>query len=285
MWNTFILNPMLNSLLWLYGLLGNNYLVAILLLTFLIKMITWPLTWKQLGSTAKMQELQPELKKLQEKYRGEPEKLNREMMELYKQAGVNPLGGCLPTLIQFPILIGLYQAITNSLAASPLQLLSLSQHIYHDLPAFLRWLPNADALIPLESRVLWLDLAKPDPLFILTVLTVLSTMLQQKLMTPPSTDAQQASMTRSMQLVMPLMIGMYSIWFPSGLAIYWVTSNIIGIGQYAAMGKVNWKTIFLDENGKFNLGSFIGLPSEPATPAPRRGSEQKKSSSRSSKKA
>lgn len=259
MWNLLILDPMVNLLLWLYGIFWDNYLLAILLLTILIRTLTWPLTWSQVKSTSKMQEFQPEMAKLREKYKDDPEALNRETMKLYQEAGINPVGGCLPTLVQLPILIGLYQAITNSLASSPLQLINLSQHIYHNLPPFISFLPDSAALLPLQSRVLWLDLAKPDPFYILTILVVLTTILQQRLLTPPSTDPAQQSMTRSMMLVMPLMVGFYSAIFPSGLSIYWIAGNVIGITQYAAMGRASLKNLFGTEDGSFSLQGLLGL--------------------------
>lgn len=259
MWDLVFLNPMINGLFWFYGLLGNNYIFAILVLTVLIRAIVFPLTWQQQKSTAAMQELQPKLKKLQDKYKNDAETLQQKTMELYREAGVNPLGGCLPTVIQFPVLIALYQAITRSLAASPLQLIDLSQHIYESMPA---WLPNPTALIPLDSHFAWLNLAQPDPLYILPVLVVVTTWLQQKLMTPPSTgDDQSAAMSRSMQLTMPLFIGYISLTFPSGLSIYWVFSNIIGFIQYAAMGRASLKNLFGTEDGSFSLPGLLGLPS------------------------
>jgi YidC/Oxa1 family membrane protein insertase len=231
MWDLLILNPLVNSMIWLYGLLGHNIILAILILTIVIRLITFPLTWQQQKSMAHTQELQPKLADLKKKHANDPEALNAATMELYRKEGINPLGGCLPMLIQFPILIGLYQAITRSLAASPVQLLDLSQHIYPTLPGFLSWLPDAQALIPLNSHFFWLNLAKPDPYFILPALVVISTFLQNKLMTPASNanaDPNQAAMSRQMQLMMPLFIGYMSLQFPSGLSIYWIVSNLVG---------------------------------------------------------
>lgn len=274
MWDLLLLNPMVNVLIWFYGLLGHNFVAAILLLTILIRLITFPLTWQQQKSAAGMQELQPELKKLQEKHKGDPETLQRKTMELYREAGINPLGGCLPTLIQFPILIALYQAITRSLAASPLQLLELSQHIYQPLPQALNWLPQPASLIPLNNRFFWLNLAAPDPYYILPILVVVTTWLQQKLLTPPSSDPQSAAMSRSMQLTMPLFIGYISLTFPSGLSIYWIFSNIIGFVQYAMMGRASLKNLFGTEDGRFSLTGLLGL-SQPESQSKRRPARRK----------
>jgi len=263
MWDTLILNPLVNLMIWLYGLLGNNILLAILSLTILIYMLTVPLTMQQQKSMAATQAVQPKLEEIKKKYKNDPEKLQQAQMELYKEAGVNPLGGCLPMLIQFPILIGLYQAITQSLAASPIQLLNLSRHIYYPVPDFLRWLPNAPALIPLNSRFAWLDLAQPDPIYILPVLVVITTFLTNKMMTPPATDPQQASMTSTMSLTMPLFIGYISLTFPAGLSIYWVVSNLVRFAQYLAMGKVSTKNLFGTPDGSFSLSGLLGMPSAP----------------------
>ena len=226
------LDPMVNALLFLYGLLGN-YVLALVLLTIFVRLLTYPLTRQQQRSTRRMQELQPEIEKIRKKYENDREQLAAKQMELYKKHGVNPAGGCLPTVIQFPILIGFYRAITQTLAASPLQLLNLSQHVYPTLP-------NLNDLVPLDSRFLWLDLAAPDPFFVLPVLVVATTFAQQKLLTPPSADPQQASMAQSMQITMPIMISFFALTFPSGLSIYWVTSSLIGIIQYVAEGRATF---------------------------------------------
>ena len=105
MWNTLIIDPLVNLLIWFYGLFGDNYIIALLVLTVLIRLLVFPLTWRQQKSMSAMQEINPQLKEIQEKYKNDPETQQKKTMELYREAGVNPLGGCLPTLIQFPILI------------------------------------------------------------------------------------------------------------------------------------------------------------------------------------
>jgi YidC/Oxa1 family membrane protein insertase len=260
MWNTLIVDPMVNILIWLYGLMGNSYVLALLTFTVIINLIIFPLRWQQQKSASAMQELQPKLKKIQEKYKDQPQELQGKTMELYKEAGVNPVGGCFPLLIQMPILFGLYQALTRSLAASPLQLMELSQHIYHPLPAWLGWLPKATALIPLNSHFAWLNLAAPDQYYILPVLLFLTTWLQSKMMTPPATDPQQATMSRTMQWTMPVVFGVMSAGFPSGLSIYYVLTNIIGAVPYMAMGKSSLKNFFGTEDGSFSWRGLLGLP-------------------------
>ncbi|MGC8826264.1 MAG: YidC/Oxa1 family membrane protein insertase [Anaerolineae bacterium] len=231
-WTQFFLQPMLNGLLLLYGALGQNFAAAIAVFTIIIRLLTLPLSLPQQRSAKKMQELQPKLQELQKKYKDDKEKLAQAQMELYREAGVNPLGGCLPLLIQFPIWIGLYQSIAQTLAAGPLQLLNLSNNIYKSLP----WLSS---LVPVRNTFLWLDLGKPDPLYILPVLVVATTWFQQKVMSAPSSDPQSASMNQSMQVMFPLMLGFFSLQFPSGLALYFVVSNIVGIViQYFTPGWV-----------------------------------------------
>lgn len=262
MWDMIILNPLVNILIWLYGLLWNNIILAILTLTILINLLVLPLTMQQQKSMTATQELQPLIEEIRKKYKDQPEKLQQAQMELYREKGINPLGGCLPTLIQFPILIGLYQAITQSLAASPIQLLNLSKHIYNPVPSFLSWLPNAPALIPLNSRFLWLDLAAPDPYYVLPVLVVITTFLTNKMMTPASTDPNQAAMGRSMQLTMPLFIGYISLTFPAGLSIYWVVSNLVRFAQSLASGRASLKNLFGTPDGSFSLTGLLGMNSD-----------------------
>ena len=246
MWETFILQPMLNGLLFLYQLLFHNFTLAILVFTILIRLITYPLTYQQQKSTRKLTELQQSdsWKKLQEKYAKDKEKLAQEQMKLYQEAGANPFGACLPTLIQFPVLIGLYQSIQQAMAASPVQLFDLSRHIYP-------FLPNAASLIPMDNHFLWLNMGLPDPFYVLPILVAISMYIQSKMITPPSTgDPQAAQMSKSMTLTMPLMFGWMSLSFPSGLSIYFVISNLIGIVQTGLTQPVDWKNVF-----NFNLGA------------------------------
>jgi YidC/Oxa1 family membrane protein insertase len=184
-----------------------------------------------------MQELQPELKKLQEKYKNDRERLAQAQMELYREYGFNPLAGCLPLIIQLPVMLGLYRAIVTTLAATPLELLNLSGRL---------WVPELSNMVPLNNKFLWLNLAVPDPLYVLPILVVATTYLQQKLLmpaTPASSggdrSADQASqVSRQMMTIMPLMFGFFALSFASGLSVYFIASNLIGIGQYALMGKI-----------------------------------------------
>ena len=221
---------MVNAMLLFYGLLGHQFILAIIGLTILIRVIVFPLTLKQQRSMAAMQMLQgsKEWQDIQKKYKGDREKLAQEQMRMYREFGVNPAGGCLPTLIQFPVLIGLYQSITRVLTTSPVQLVDLAQRVY---------LPSLAALVPLHDTFLWLDLARPDPLYVLPILVVVTTWAQQKLLSPPSADSQSASMNQSMQIMMPLMFGFFALSFSSALSIYFIVSNAVGVIQYAAINR------------------------------------------------
>jgi len=220
-WDTIIIRPIINLLLLFYKFLGHETIVAVALLTLLMRLLVTPLMLKQQKSTRQQQELHPKLIELQKKYKDDPQKL----MEEQRKLGINPMGGCLPLLIQLPLMIGLYQGIMRVLASTPLQLLALPRDIY-------RWIPSFSSLIPLKSRFLWLDLALPDSLFILPLLVVVTSWFYQKLITPPAMDPQAEAMNKQMMLMMPLMTGFFSATYASGLAIYFLITNLIGILQY-----------------------------------------------------
>jgi len=228
LWNLVIMEPMLNLMLLLYAVLFNNFVLAIVGLTVIIRLLTFPLTQKQIRSMKAMQDLQPELQKLQKKYAKDREKLSAATMELYKEHGVNPMMGCLPLLIQMPIWIGLYQSIYQALGSAPEQFVVLSQRLYHTIP-FMHNL--AARSLPLNSQFLWLDLGRPDPYYILPILVVGVFWLQQKLTAQPAADPSQAQMNRTMQMMMPLMFGVITLQVSSGLAVYWVASGALQIIQ------------------------------------------------------
>src|SRR5678815_4624429 len=119
-WNLFI-SIFVNVLLWIYDVVGHNFGLAIILFTILIRIVTWPLNAQQIKGAAAMQELQndKDWQAIQKKYAKDREKLAQEQMRVYKEKGINPFGSCLPTLIQFPIIIALYQSITRALAVTP----------------------------------------------------------------------------------------------------------------------------------------------------------------------
>lgn len=241
MWDTLILNPMTNLLLLLYQFLFNNFALAVAVFTLITRLITLPFTLKQQRSAKAMQELQPELEKLKKKYANDKEKLAQEQMELYRKYNMNPLGGCLPLLLTFPIMIGLYQAIIAALAATPLQLLELSQRLY-------AFLPKLTQLIPLNNQWLGINLGQPPGgsqpwyAYALILLVVATGYWQQKIMTPASSsgqsDNQMAGMSQSMMYTMPLMFGFFALSFAAGLSIYFIISNLVGVLQYWGLNKL-----------------------------------------------
>ena len=227
-WYLIIANPVLNVLVALTHILGGSFGWAIIALTIIVRLLSWPLTKRQLNSTKAMQEMQPKIQELQKKYSKNQQKLQPEMMKLYKEAGINPLGCIWPMLVQLPIWIALYQAIMSALAATPESLLGLAQRLYS-------W-DIANQAIPLASSFLGLDLAGQGN-FILAIIVGGTMWVQQKMTTAPAVDARQQSTNRMMTLMMPLMFGFLTLMFPSGLALYWAVSNIIGIiTQYFVTG-------------------------------------------------
>jgi len=248
MWDAFV-SFMINVLLYIYNAFGQNFGIAIILFTLLVRLATHPLTVKQLKGASAMQDMQKDKRwiEAQKKYKNDKEKLSQEQMKLYKELGVNPFDSCLPTLIQLPIIIGLYQAVIQALASTPFDIVQLTNKVY---AGFL----NISQLFPLNNRFLWLDLSKPDliniagipfPIPILAVLVVITTYVQSKLTTPPpaSPNDQSAQMTGMMTIYMPLLMGWMAFTLASGLSLYFVVSNLIGIGQYAILGKVNWRNL------------------------------------------
>lgn len=231
LWNTILLEPMMNFLILLSKGMFGNFGVAIIILTIIIRIITYPLMIRQLKSSKAMQALQPKMKELQKKYAKDHQKLNAEVMKLYKEHGVNPLGCAGPMLVQFPIWIALYQSVIQALAYTPENLLGLSQRLYS-------WSAIQETL-PLNNHFLWFDLSRGN--IIVAILVAASMWMLQKMSSTPSADPQQQSTQRMMLWIMPLMFGFFAITLPSGLSVYWIASNIISmIMQYRVTG---WGTL------------------------------------------
>lgn len=243
-----VINFIVNILIFIYGLVGENFGIAIILLTILIRLVTWPLNAQQMKGAKAMQDLQTDKDWLaiQKKHAKDREKLASEQMRLYREKGINPFGSCLPTLIQFPILFALIPSITYAIGSTPLSILKLSNSLYS--------FQDVAALVPLNSRFLWMDLGLPERtlLFglsipILALIVGLTTYVQTKLTMPAPAAAnpndQSAATTRMMAIYMPVMLFLFSINYASGLSIYFIASNILSIVQYAMMGKVNWRNL------------------------------------------
>ncbi len=253
LWND-VIAILINVMIFIYNLVGHNFGIALILFTILIRLVTWPLNAQQMKGAAAMQELQndKDWQAIQKKYAKDKEKLAQEQMRVYREKGINPFGSCLPTLIQFPIIIALYQSITRALAVTPLGLLQLSRSA--SAFSFL----DVSSLIPLNSKFLWMDLGRPEGIPLpfdisflpygfplLAIIVALTTYVQSKLTMPATTNPndQTAAMTGMMSIYMPLLLGYFALTFPSGLAVYFITSNLLGIIQYAMQGKANWRNL------------------------------------------
>lgn len=238
MWQAFV-DIIANILIFLNSTISGvgipfSFGFAIILFTVLIKVVTYPLNKKQMESTRATQELQPKLKELQKKYANDKEKLSQAQMQLYKEAGVNPLGGCLPMLVQMPIWFALYRAI-YSMASSTNVAYSAAIH-----SQFL-WIPSLAG--PVEDRAAGLTWLYPFvngapsvgwgaaiAYLILPILLVVSQLYTQRMMSPQSSDPNQKAMGQAMML-MPLMFGYFALIVPSGLTLYWFTNNILSMAQ------------------------------------------------------
>lgn len=234
--NFFIIDPMINGLALLYFVFFGQFWLSIVIFTIAVRLATLPLTLKQTRQMRGMSGLQPRIRQIQERYANDRGRASQETMKLYREAGVNPLGCFGPMLIQLPIWIGLFQALRSTLPTDPDSLIGLAQRFY-------AWLPPVHETVPLNSGFLWMNLAYPDPSpFIMPILVAATTWAQQKMTTMPAMDDRQASTNRMMLWMMPLMLGFFTLQFPSGLALYWITSNIIGVGiQYFQTG---WGPLF-----------------------------------------
>jgi len=228
-WNEFVINPMLNAMLLLYDFLGNNLILAILVFTILIRLLTLPLNLKQQRSMLRTQEMQPQIQAIQKKYKDNPQK----MQEEFGKIGYNPadsLTGCLPMVIQMPVLFGMFTVFRIMLGTTPLALYELTQRVYEGI--------NLSSILPIDNTFLWWNLGQPDPYLVLPILVFATMFIQQKYMSPSkkkngkdNKDDPSAAMTQSMQYTMPLMFGFFSLQFQAGLSIYFIFSNIIGILQ------------------------------------------------------
>lgn len=232
-WNTLILDPLMNGLVVLYANLGQNFGIAIIVFTIIVRIVTLPLSLRQIRSTQKMSRLQPRLKALQTKYAKDKARLSQETMKLYKESGVNPIGCLGPFIIQFPIWIGLYMSIIQVLPTSPEALAGLSSHLYP-------WLSVVHQVVPLDSRFMGLDLAlaeKSPATYFMAVLVGGSMWVMQKMSVPLNADPRQQTTNRMLLWMMPFMFGFFTLSLPAGLPLYWLVSNLIGVViQYFVAG-------------------------------------------------
>ena len=221
-----LLQPMLNGLVFLYDVLFESMALAIIALTVIVRVAFYPLTLKQLKSSARMQALQPQMQEIRNRFKNNPQLQQRETMKMYREAGVSPLGCLGPMVVQFPIWIGLYWAIIKGLGNLPGSFVYLSQRLYS-------WSPVGGEVLPLNTDMPWilgtLDLSAPDPTPLMPLLVAASTWAQQRIMQPPAMSDQQRQQQQIMLFLFPIMLGFLAFTFPSGLALYWFVSNFITI--------------------------------------------------------
>lgn len=202
-WNTIFVYPMSWLITSFSKIFNGSYGLAIVIVTIIARLILLPLNVKQLKSTKAMQEIQPMIKEIQAKYSSKDaktqQKLQEEQMALFQKHGVNPLAGCLPIFVQMPILMAMYHAIMRTEAIK-------------------------------QGEFLWFQLGNPDPFYILPLIAGAATFYQQKLMMADNPQGQGGPM-QMMLYVMPIMITVMSMFFPSALALYWVVGNVFMVAQ------------------------------------------------------
>ncbi|KJY54939.1 Membrane protein insertase YidC [Lactobacillus kimbladii] len=203
-WDRWVIYYMSTFLLWLSKLIGNNYGWAIIIFTIIVRLILYPLSAIQIKSTTKMQKIQPEMDALRKKYPGSDTEsrtlLSQETNKLYKEAGVNPYAGCLPLIIQMPVMLALYGAI----AQTP-QLMT--------------------------GHFMWMDLGKPDPYFIMPILSMILTFASTYISQLSMPKESQTLSSKIMTYGMSIMVGVMGIYFQSAIVVYWVISNLFQVVQ------------------------------------------------------
>ncbi|QGU96751.1 membrane protein insertase YidC [Clostridium bovifaecis] len=210
-----------------HSIIGNpniSYGLTIILVTVIIRLVLFPLNYKQIRSQVKMNEIQPELKKVQEKYKNDPQRQQQEVMKLYKDKGVNPLGGCLPLLLQWPILIALYYVFNNLGTIEP----------------------NIANVTFLGLKLMGTATSNPGT-WILPILSGVLTYLSTAIMTPGGGNSAQAKQARNMSVGMSIFITYMSFRFTSALVLYWVTNSLIQIGQTVLMKAIDNKNVAKQE--------------------------------------
>lgn len=202
-WFTFVAAPIFKILMWLHGIFGN-WGWSIIGLTVLIRVFLYPLTYKGMVSMQKIKEIAPRIKEIQEKYKGDPQRMNAAVMEMYKKHGANPLGGCLPLLLQIPVFFAIYRVLLNAVELQG------------------------------ASWALWItDLSRMDPYFILPLLMGATMYYQQKITPSNFTDPLQEKVFK----FLPVIFTFFFVTFPSGLVLYWFVNNLFSIAQQFIVNK------------------------------------------------
>jgi YidC/Oxa1 family membrane protein insertase len=235
LWNWILVNPMANALVLLNNVFGS-FGLAIIIFTVVMRGVTFPLTLRQLRSSRAMSAMSGRLQEIQKKHK-DPKRRQEETMKVYREAGVNPLGCLVPMIAQLPIWFALYSVLRLTVGDVPESTIGLSQHLYP-------WSFIQHA-VPLSNKFFGLNLGQPN--VVLAVMTGATMFVQQKMTTPPAMDEKSASMNSTMLWMMPLMFTYFAISFPSGLALYWVVSSVVGIVlqyTYVGSGGLTWRSLF-----------------------------------------
>ncbi|MGL4483480.1 MAG: YidC/Oxa1 family membrane protein insertase [Anaerovoracaceae bacterium] len=217
----FIAQPLGIALAFIYSLIGN-YGITLIVFTVIVKLVLYPLYAMQIKSTAKMSELQPKIKALQQKHKNDKETLNMKMAELYKEEKFNPAGGCLPMLIQMPIIFGLFSLLRNPMA----------------------YMNSGEMLFAVHESFLWMtDLSQPDK-WVLPILAGIATYIsfsQTQAQQSTAQMGQMGGMMKMMKYVFPVMIVLMGRSFPAGLTIYWFIGQVVQIGINVRLNKMRAK--------------------------------------------
>ncbi|MFA7248662.1 MAG: YidC/Oxa1 family membrane protein insertase [Dehalococcoidia bacterium] len=237
-WQTALETPLINVMVLLTVVLGGSYGLAILSFTVISRALMFPLTLRMLNSMKGLQAIQPQMQEIQKKYT-DPRRRQEEVMKLYREAGVNPLGCLGPQLIQFPIFIALYQVIRITLGGTPEGVLDLSHRLYD--------YPIVQDAIPLSSTFFGMDLAAPGNYFLVAIVFA-SMWLQQRISTnrAAATSEQQRQTNQMMQWMMPAMFSWFVVATPAGVGLYWASSTIIGIvlqWMFVGPGDFTWGSL------------------------------------------
>lgn len=235
--NLFLINPLLNVLILLNIIVLGQFGLAIILFTILLRIATIPFTIRQLESTKAMQTIQPLAADIQKKYK-DPKRRQEELMKLYKEHKINPLGCFVPLLIQFVVFGCLYRALVHTSGGSPESLVGLAHRLYP--------FGILQDQIPLNQHFLWMNLGQADPTFLVPLIVGASTYVQQRLSMTPTNNPQQQQQQQMMTWMVPLMLMFITLNLPSGVGVYWVVSNVFSLfASYYVYGKrvLSWKQL------------------------------------------
>ena len=281
-----ILAPPLGQLLtWLYDLWPNNYGVAIIILTLLVSLLLFPLTLKQTRSMKSMQEIQPEIKKIQKEYKEDREEMNKQMMALYQERGVNPAAGCLPLILQMPIWFALYRVfrvkpdVNDPTILDPTDIVpadsNLAQALLND-DSSISFLSLDMLQTPSEATAAGVATAIPA---IILILIVVGTSYYQTVQTTRrskgngQSESKQAQQMQMITKIMPLFMGFITWTFPMGLGLYFAVSNAFRVGQQAVILRMDGDD---DDNGGKPVKGETTPPENPMTSGPSPNASKKR---------